>query len=113
MNRSAHALDGAVTLPVDADVEGIRKALLTGRSMTINEERTLFGAITLWVIALAWWLFLGSGYAEIAPEAYRVTTTALLAGSNTAVDATAILKRDGYINIIEQRHLMQRLVPDQ
>jgi hypothetical protein len=90
----------------------------TGFAAIIESERrvdrALFSALVLWMFAwvtgATWRLFCGSGYAEVAPEPYRLSVTVLLSVPQTANDAKQLLERDGYISIVDQHRLMQRVL---
>lgn len=51
------------------------------------------------------WMFFGSGYALLAPAAYRVTTDSLLAHPLAGARAKALLAEKGYLSAFDTARL--------
>ncbi|PBV09312.1 hypothetical protein CJU35_05520 [Pseudomonas aeruginosa] len=56
-----------------------------------------------------YWLFFGAGYSTMQPTAYELTTTLLLSHPATADDAALAIESDGYLSIVAQHRLLDRI----
>ncbi len=56
-----------------------------------------------------YWLFFGAGFRTMQPSAYELTTALLLTHPATASDASLAIQSDGYLSIVAQHRLLNRI----
>lgn len=80
---------------------------MTTRLLKFPSFGTLLIAGTVsWVGLCGLWLFFGSGYQFVQPEAYRLTTHMLLSNPATTDEASKVLLADGYLSIFDQNRMI-------
>ncbi len=56
-----------------------------------------------------YWLFFGAGYRAMQPTAYELTTSLLLSHPSTSSDAAQAIESEGFLSIVEQHRLLDRI----